>query len=220
MLLDPVGLVRAFGTYSRQTVTRGVYGLTLELTRRCNARCSFCDHPTSPKQHELEDLTPVVERFRPFAVTLCGGEPLLRKDLARQIYAMRRLPGWRYLLLITNGSQLTVERGLELHGAGLHQLNVSLDYPDARHDEARGLKGLFDHLRGIVPALARAGVRVELNTVMMRDNLAELVPIAELARSWGATVTYTLISALPTRDPGQSVVDPAALQRAVAGLGA
>jgi MoaA/NifB/PqqE/SkfB family radical SAM enzyme len=38
---------------------------------------------------------------------------------------------------------------------------------------------------------------VQLNTILMNDNLDEAVPIAELARGWGATVMYTLYSELP-----------------------
>jgi MoaA/NifB/PqqE/SkfB family radical SAM enzyme len=161
----------------------------------------MCDHWREPKQFELEDFTPIVRRFDPLAVILCGGEPLLRKDLARQVYSLRQLPGWRFLGLITNGGLLSVERGLELTGAGLDQINVSLDYPDERHDEARHLPGLFKHLSEIVPALRRAGVKVELNTVILRENLDDLIPLAELARRWNATITYTLFSTLPAQNP-------------------
>ncbi|HEY3360082.1 MAG TPA: radical SAM protein [Polyangia bacterium] len=205
MLFDPLTVVRATGKYFRLAAQGGIHSLTLELTRRCNAKCDMCDHWREPKQFELEDFTPIVQRFDPLAVILCGGEPLLRKDLARQVYALRQLPGWRFLGLITNGGQLSVERGLELVGAGLDQINVSLDYPDARHDEERHLPGLFEHLTQVVPALTRAGVHVELNTVILRENLDDLMPLAELARRWGATITYTLFSALPAQNPAHAL---------------
>jgi MoaA/NifB/PqqE/SkfB family radical SAM enzyme len=221
MVIEPLSLVQAAGKFLRVAARRGIYALTLEVTRRCNARCDTCSHWHEPKQHELEDFTPVVRRFDPLSVVLCGGEPLLRKDLARQVAAIRQVPGWRFLVLITNGVLLTRERGLELRGAGLDQINVSLDYPDARHDGVRQVDGLFARIAKVVPELTAAGVKVELNTLMRRDNLGDLIGIAETARGWGATVTYTLFSELPADNPalGPGPADVPRLLEAVQSLG-
>lgn len=197
MIIHPFEALQAAAKYSHLASRHGVYVLTLEMTRRCNAKCDICNFWREPKQFEMEDFAPVVKRFDPLIVTLCGGEPLLRKDLSRQIFTIRQLPGWRYLILITNGALLSVARGLELMGAGLNQMNISLDYPDARHDTARHIPGLFDHLAEVVPALARSGANMSLNVTIIRENLRDLVPLATLARQWGVTINYTLFSKLP-----------------------
>jgi len=192
--VGPIERFQAVYSYLRSTARRGVLSLTLEVTRRCNARCDFCDHWREPKQEEPVDHADVVRRLDPLVVVFCGGEPLLRKDIIDEVRRVKAVPGWRYHVLITNGWFLTRELGLQLVDAGINQLNVSLNWPDQRQSEERKLKGLFERISAAVPALTAEGVDVNLNTVMMRDNLEELVPIARLAAGWGANVSYTLYS--------------------------
>jgi MoaA/NifB/PqqE/SkfB family radical SAM enzyme len=182
--------------YLGNRAQRKILSATLEMTRRCNAKCDFCDHWREPKREELKpaDYVDVVRRLDPLIVVFCGGEPLLRKDLLEIVAGVAAVPGWRYHVLITNGWFLTRELGLKLDEAGLHQLNVSLNWPDDRQSEERKLKGLFGRIAAAVPALTAEGVDVNLNTVIMRDNLDQIVPIANLARQWGAKVGYTLYS--------------------------
>ena len=51
----------------------------------------------------------------------------------------------------------------------------------------------FEHNLDMIGSVAahdtvRHGANVQLNTIMMKDNLQELVPIAHLAHQWGASV--------------------------------
>ena len=73
--------------------------ITLELTRRCNAKCDYCNHWQEQRQTEqdIADYVAVVRRFRPFSVTICGGEPFMRKDALEIIRAVVDEPGWRYV---------------------------------------------------------------------------------------------------------------------------
>src|SRR3954468_14821267 len=116
-----------------------------EVTERCNARCAFCDFwktPASARQYEIDSFADAARFFNPMLVTWTGGEPLLRRDLEAMVAAVDRVPGLRYTTLITHGGMLTPERASALWDAGVHQFNISLDYLDGRHDEARGIPGL------------------------------------------------------------------------------
>jgi MoaA/NifB/PqqE/SkfB family radical SAM enzyme len=186
--------VQAFSAWVRNRIRRGVISLTLEVTRRCNARCDFCDHWREPKQREDLDCVDVVRRLDPLVVVFCGGEPLLRRSIVEEVRAVAALPGWRYNVLITNGWLLDRDLGLRLREAGLQQINVSLNWPDERQSEERRLRGLFERIERTVPALCREGIEVNLNTMVMKENLEELTRIAGLARQWGAKVGYTLYS--------------------------
>jgi MoaA/NifB/PqqE/SkfB family radical SAM enzyme len=178
--------------------------ITLELTRRCNAKCDYCNHWREQRQTEQEitDFVAIVRRFKPFSVTICGGEPFMRKDALEIIRAVVEAPGWRYVSIITNGWFLSEERAQKLMDTGLHQINVSLNYPDDRQDEDRKLPGLYKKISHIVPWMAARGANVQLNTIIMNDNLDDVVPIAELAHRWGASVMYTLYSELPADNHG------------------
>jgi MoaA/NifB/PqqE/SkfB family radical SAM enzyme len=173
--------------------------VTLELTRRCNARCDYCNHWKEQKQaeQELDDFVRVVERFQPFSVCICGGEPFLRKDALDIIRAVKEVPGWRWVSVITNGWFLTDEKIDRLLQTGIDQINVSLNFPDERQDQDRKLPGLYKRIAQAVPRMAARGANVQLNTILMSENLDDAVPIARRAREWGATVMYTLYSELP-----------------------
>jgi MoaA/NifB/PqqE/SkfB family radical SAM enzyme len=173
--------------------------ITLELTRRCNARCDYCDHWREPRRNELDTggFVDVVRHFDPLSVTLCGGEPLMRRDAIDIAAAVKALPGWRYLSIITNGWFLSEERAARLLATGIDQVNVSLNWPDLRQDDDRKLPGLFARIEHIVPWMVARGANVQLNTILMQDNLDQAIPIVRLAESWDARVLFTLYSELP-----------------------
>src|SRR5439155_3213093 len=137
------------------------------------------------------------ERFRPFSVTVCGGEPFMRRDALEILRAVKAHPGWRYVSIITNGWFLSEEKAARLIDTGIDQINVSLNFPDERQDADRKLPGLYKKIAHIVPWLSARGANVQLNTILMNDNLDDAAAIARLARGWGATVMYTLYSELP-----------------------
>jgi MoaA/NifB/PqqE/SkfB family radical SAM enzyme len=175
------------------------YAITLELTRRCNARCDYCDHWREPRRNELDTngFIEVVRHFDPLSVTLCGGEPFMRRDVLDIAAGIKQLPGWRYMSIITNGWFLSEQRAEELLATGIDQINVSLNWPDVRQDDDRKLPGLFAKISHIVPWLVARGANVQLNSILMKDNLDLAIPIVELADSWGAKVLFTLYSELP-----------------------
>lgn len=182
--------------------------VTLELTRRCNARCDYCNHWKEQRQteQEIDDFVRVVSRFQPFSVTICGGEPFMRRDALDIIRAVKNAPGasagFRYVVIITNGWFLNEAKAQALLDTGIDQINISLNWPDERQDDDRKLKGLFKRISHIVPWLTAKGANVQMNSIIMNDNLDDVVPIARLAHSWGASVMYTLYSELPADNHG------------------
>jgi len=182
--------VRGFWYFLRCKARRMPVLLNIEITKRCNARCAFCacwqaDTPGA----ELDDYGPLVEKFKPVLVSVSGGEPLMRKDCVDLIRGMR--PHCHYMALITNGALLNGESARGLAEAGVDQICISLDYLGTRHDDARRVNGLYDHLAETIPALTRAGFRIALNTIIMESNLSEILPIAYRAKEWGAMVSYS-----------------------------
>ena len=206
--------LRALSTLVENRWKRRPLNITLELTRRCNARCDYCNHWQEQRQseQELRDLVGVVERFQPFSVTICGGEPFMRKDALEIIRAVKDAPGWRYVSIITNGWFLSDERAQKLLDTGIDQINVSLNFPDERQDTDRKLPGLYKKIAHVVPHLAERGANVQLNTILMNDNLDDALTIAERARGWGASVMYTLYSELPA-DNRAHLFPPERLER-------
>jgi MoaA/NifB/PqqE/SkfB family radical SAM enzyme len=203
------GLRRTVGTaarYLRLQAAGYPTAVNLEVTRRCNARCDFCRYPQVREDPRLDDYRPVVERLKPTLLTLSGGEPLLRKDLERLIAGIRAGCPNLHIGLVTNGSLLTLERGLSLWRAGLDHLAVSLDFLDERHDAARGLPGLARHITTVVPELVAAGIdQIALETVVKAENLEEVPKIVEWAERHQVHVALSAYTAAKAGNGTHSV---------------
>ncbi len=177
--------------------------VNLELTKICNAKCRFCDYWKLKHQDELQDFTPIIKKFRPVALSISGGEPLMRKDYAELIKGVR--PYAHYISLITNGALLNEQSAKKLVEAGVDHISVSLDYLSEEHDKARQIKGLYKHISEMVPKLASQGYRLSLNTIIMESNLDEILDIAKQAKEWGVSVSYSAFCTLKIDDDQEMV---------------
>ena len=166
--------------------------INLEVTKRCNARCDFCDYWKTTEEERMEDYAPVIQKLKPVVVMLTGGEPLLRKDLEQIVHSIKQTSKATYVGVISNGALLKYDRGMSLWHAGLDQLAVSLDFLDERHDKARGIPRLYERLSNVIPKLVDGGVdNFVLNSVIKSDNLDDIVNIVHQAESWGAKVSFS-----------------------------
>lgn len=129
---------------------------------------------------------------------MSGGEPLMRKNYDELLKGIR--PYCHYLAIITNGALLNESSAKRLADAGVNQISVSLDFLGIKHDEARQVKGLYEHLSQMIPKLTSAGYRITLNTVIMESNLDEILPIAYRAKEWGAQVSFSAYCSLKNDD--------------------
>src|SRR6478672_8812243 len=169
------------GKYAWLTARRRPVLVHFEVTLRCNARCSFCDYWTtdpSARASELKSFADAAKFFNPMIVTFTGGEPTLRRDLEDLVSSVSRTIPLTYITLLTHGAMLTVDRARALQAAGVHQISISLDYLDERHDRARGIPGLVNRLFASISDMRDAGVdNVRFNTVIKNDNVDQIMPI-------------------------------------------
>ena len=175
--------------------------VSYEVTLSCNCNCRHCDlgglikDERQIKPEEYGDLT---QRLKPLAAQISGGEPLLRKDIAAIVKAIKQA-GAQYVILVTNGVLLNESNYLQLREAGVNQFSVSLDFPDERHDEFRRRPGLYKRLEQSLPRLAKLGFRdIILNTAITKANLREILPLAKKAAEWGVDISYSAYTALRT----------------------
>jgi len=175
--------------------------VSYEVTLSCNCNCHHCDLGgiiKGEKQIGPEEYGAVTRRLKPVAAQISGGEPLLRKDIAAVVRAIKQA-GAEYVILVTNGALLNEGNYLQLREAGVHQFSVSLDFPDARHDEFRQRPGLYERLERNLPRLARFGFRdIILNTAITRINVGEILPLTRKATEWGIDISYSAYTALRT----------------------
>lgn len=158
----------------------------LDITGRCNLRCSYCYH-FSGSGDVKKDL-PTVEWIRFFEelnrcavmnVTLAGGEPFLRKDLEELIEGI--VKNRMRFSILSNGTLVTDEIAAFISATG-HcdgvQISIDGSKPET-HDICRG-NGNFDRAINGVRCLQQQGVLVQIRVTVHRHNVSNLEKIAKL----------------------------------------
>jgi putative metalloenzyme radical SAM/SPASM domain maturase len=175
--------------------------LFVEVTTRCNLKCNMCVKQNgiggiaegSMSPDAFEALTPAF----PFldSLVLNGiGEPLLHPKLESFITKAKSLiPKHAWIGFQSNGMALNDQRAASLVYAGLNRICLSLD--TLSDDNFRAIRS-GGEIRGIVAAFAslnkaktrRRGsdLRIGIEFVLMRSNLAELPETVRWAGKAGA----------------------------------
>src|SRR3977135_3090222 len=104
--LSPLEKLRAAGKFLDVSFNKRPLSVSIEVTKRCNARCDFCDYWKITDKDELTDFTDVVKRFDPLVVVITGGDPMLRRDLVPIVTSLKALRGFRYVTVLTHGGFL------------------------------------------------------------------------------------------------------------------
>ncbi len=180
------------------------YCVSFEVTYSCNARCRHC-HLGGPvaneKRASAAEFGHLSRWLHPVVAQISGGEPLLRSDLEEIIRAIHRPEYPPYIVVTTNGALLTPTRYERLRRAGVDEFSLSLDYPDERHDEFRGIPGLFRKIENLMAELAPLKEKaITLSCVIQNDNFRSLLPLVELGRKWGVRVNFSTYTYLRTKD--------------------
>lgn len=176
--------------------------VNLEVTKLCNATCDFCDYWQTKHEERLTDYRPVIRKINPLVTVITGGEPMLRKDLPDIVRQIKECSIFIFTSMVTKGDLLSVESARELFHAGMDQIAVSLDFPGKKHDDYRGVPGLWDRISDIMPILADSfpDKSIILNTIIMEDNLDEILEIAHKAKEWGIGISFSSYSVMKTNN--------------------
>lgn len=184
---------------------RAITYLRVSVTDRCDFRCTYCmaeDMTFVPRKElltleEIDRLTSAFIARGVRKVRLTGGEPLVRRNILWLIESLSRHlgDGLDELTLTTNGSQLS-RYADALADLGIKRINVSLDTLDAAKFRVLTRWGDFDQVMRGIDAAARAGLKVKINTVALRDmNEDEIEDLLCWTHSRGFDLT--LIETMP-----------------------
>lgn len=197
---------------------RRPFQVLLQVTNRCNMQCNFCDfwpHGAAPGEEltvrEFARIEAELSTLGTFVVSIEGGEPFVRPDLAEivAVFGRRHIP-----LLYTNGWYVEASRARALWDAGLAQVGVSIDYAAAdRHDSRRRAPGAFARAWRAVTTFRdtapHAGKQVHVMTVLMRDNADEFETLLGLSARERVGHCATLLSVRGYRRAAGAEMPPA-----------
>ena len=171
----------------------------LSVTDRCDFRCVYCmaeDMTFVPRAQvltleEMGRLARVLVQLGVKRIRLTGGEPLVRRDVARLVRDIGAIDGLRELNMTTNGAGLP-RHAQALKAAGVDRLNISLDSLDPERFRALTRTGdLQQVIAGIDAARAAGFERIKLNSVIMRGRNQDEVPaLVDFALARGLDIAF------------------------------
>lgn len=165
--------------------------LDLNITNRCNFRCTHCAFDSGTIEmpeltlSELEKILRETKEIGGRRFDITGGEPLLREDV-EEIISIGKALDYK-IELITNGSLLTEEKLRKFKQLGLDGIAISLDgsTPEIYNRIRRQDEKIFYKAVENIRASKKHGFYTKINTTVFSCNLEDIPNIAELALSLG-----------------------------------
>lgn len=166
-----------------------------ETTKSCLLSCRHCRaraiRHRAPEELDTamgrQLIDQILEFGEPYpALLLTGGDPLMRPDWAElaQHAALRGV----YTAVAASVTPLIAREKFErMKSLGVEIASVSLDGASAEiHDRIRDVPGTFDATLQAVEMATSCGLRMQVNTTVMRSNLRDLADIFHLVKKRGA----------------------------------
>jgi radical SAM protein with 4Fe4S-binding SPASM domain len=159
------------------------FALGLGLTNACNLACSFCYRDATREDRlDLEQVRSVFAALPLRSVNLGTGENGMHPDFPR-------LLGWlaaQEVKLTVTSNGHTVAGLADEQLRRFHDVELSLDYPSEREQDAQRGQGNWRLLQAQAERCAGLGVPVTFISVMMRSNFRRLAEVARVAKRFGA----------------------------------
>ncbi len=164
----------------------------LYLTRRCNLNCVYCfadakyqsnqtinDRYDEMSLDRINSLIDQIAEFEIKRITLTGGEPTLRPDLAEIIH--RLMNNGIEVFLATNAYSMSDRLAQELKDSGLREVQVKLDaaHPEVQ-DRLSGVKGSYEKLIKGIETLKKHSFKVSVAAVVTSWNIKEIPEVIKI----------------------------------------
>jgi radical SAM protein with 4Fe4S-binding SPASM domain len=181
-----------------------------EVTRACDLHCRNCtiratEDPGANQLTTYEAYKTIdqIAAISPREFILTGGDGLAREDLLQIVnYSRRR--GLDPSLVVSPTSFLTADALARLARKGLSRIILPLDGPTpAIHKAVRGVADTFTETLHAVDWALKAGLDVEINTLITQQNAEHLAAIAEVLRPFGIA-RWNLYFLVPMTTSSQS----------------
>jgi radical SAM protein with 4Fe4S-binding SPASM domain len=173
--------------------------ISWNTTKRCNLYCKHCYRESGPNEsisnelstEEGKRLLTEMNRAGFRIIVFSGGEPLLRDDILELIEYAKSLN--MVALIGSNGTLITQSYAEKLKKSGLDTIAISIDSLDEEiHNKFRGSNTGFQRALSGAKNCIDAGIRVQLNCTVTKDNLKEIDNIMNFASDFGAVSSHML----------------------------
>lgn len=180
-------------TSNESKVSNEIGMLWLNLTSRCNYKCSHCYEESDSKIQEsqllsIDDYKSIINnintKYGIKALQLIGGEPLLKgklfiKELVQCIVA-EHIP---FIEIYTNCSLLDEDYCRFFSENGVRIATSMYSQHSARHDKITGVQGSFNNLLSKIQLLKDFDLSFRVSVVIMEENKDELYSIHDFLKN-------------------------------------
>lgn len=201
----PVDVEPYLAIRRRAEELRSLQSLHIDITPRCNLSCVHCYYSKHQGQElgidQFDEILAGARRLGALFVTFSGGEPTMRGDFWEILARARFL---RYLVrIITNGQNIGAVEVDRLKRLGIASVGISLYSTDhSIHDRITCVPGSCRKTMRAIELLARAGLYVQIKTMLMEANWESYPRLREWARKLGDRVDCQYDPILNRRDDG------------------
>jgi radical SAM protein len=167
-----------------------------ETTKACLLACRHCRATAQPNalpgQLDTHEGIELLRRIRAFGdpppvIVFTGGDLVLRPDIFELIAEASRLG--LHVAAAPAATPLLDRAMLQrLRDSGVQSVSLSLDAPHEVHDGIRGVEGTYDLTLAATRNALAVGLKVQINTVVMRSTLDTLPEIAALLLREGVPI--------------------------------
>jgi len=160
-----------------------------QLTDGCTNRCAYCGiWKNRRKEMSTEQVFALLDEMAASGtrrVSFSGGEPLLRKDIGRIVDFAKQ----RGISPSMNSCGALMEE--RVAGLGnLDLIKLSVDGPEAVHDEMAGRKGSYAQAIDAARLARKAGIPFTFAATLTRHNIGCLDALLELADEHGTVAAF------------------------------
>jgi len=170
---------------------------TIALTYRCNARCRMCNIWQNGSDFDLAkdwlaNLSPKL-----LYVNLSGGEPFLRADLPEIVGLVKKTCPKAQIIISSNGFNsrhvISVAKKILAVDSRIG-IRISLDGLAEKHDQIRGVPGIFEEAVTTLAGLQKIGVKnLGIGFTIMEDNVSEINKVYDLSKKMGIQFSITAV---------------------------
>lgn len=171
---------RAIGRMVPQT-------LSIEVTRKCGAKCNHCLIKEGEGELSHEDILRIIDEAIEMGsciITFTEGDPLLREDIFELIKHVD--PEKAVVNLFTPGLEMTTEKAVKLREAGLYNLIIGVYSTNPEeHDLVRGVAGAHARALEAIRIALETGLLVTMSCHVLSGQVDRIGELYELATKLG-----------------------------------
>lgn len=205
LILAPSSKLRRQHDTSPETTWRSqpflaadVFTLQWHITHRCDLHCRHCYDRSDRKDVTLQKGLEVLDQLRQFCrthhvdgqVSFSGGNPFMHPDFL-DLYRAAHERNLNLAILGNPVSEAQLDAVLQIARPSFFQ--VSLEGLEEHNDQVRG-KGSFRSVMEFLAMLKKHGVYSMVMLTLTRDNMDQVLPLADILRERVDLFTYNRLA--------------------------